>query len=335
MITFPDLQKERWQDCPRNPVVGYFDGEKARYAIGDPQVLLPGEFDGQWHMFYHGFLDDFVPYLYHLTSPDGVRWELFRQWQYNVGPINLFKDGDRFILYTTEIIKRDVKAAGMERNAFGKHVACIICARTSEDLEHWSDPWPVLLPDLSWEHVGPEACVRNPCVIRLPDGQYRMYYSGGSVRLPVCGYPEPTCIGVAESDSPLGGFVKQPLPILAPDTTIPYRNFACGGFKVFGWEDKYLALYNPICMDNEGLPRSSIAAMVSVDGLHWEEAPYGPFLVPQPEGWKKALVYQLDCVCADGEVRVYYNARDEWLDGIERIGLSILPDPEIKIRKLW
>ena len=28
---------------------------KEPYAIGDPQILTPDEFDGKWHMLYHSF----------------------------------------------------------------------------------------------------------------------------------------------------------------------------------------------------------------------------------------------------------------------------------------
>lgn len=333
-MQFPDLSPARWRDDENNPIVGYFFGEKARYAIGDPQILVPGDFDEQWHMFYHGFFDDYVPYLYHLVSPDGRKWSLKKHWQIDTGPVCLFKDGDVFILYTSEIIGRLMKKRGHARNPYGRHTATAICVRTSTDLEEWSEPHVVMLPDLSWETIGPEASVRNPSVVKLPNGRFRMYYSGGTVRLPVCGYPEPTCIGVAESDCALGGFVKRPDPILYPDTTIPYRNLACGGFKVFGWEGKFLALYNPICIDAEGKPRSAIAVMLSDDGLAWQEAPYNPILSPGAPEWKKALVYQLDCVTYNGETRIYYNSRDEWLDGIERIGLSFLPDPSLNIYKL-
>jgi len=93
--------------------------------------------------------------------------------------------------------------------------------------------------------------------------------------------------------------------------------------------------YNPICMDKEGLPRSAIAALVSDDGINFEEYPLNPIISPAADGWKKALVYQLDVALHNGEVRIYYNARDEWLDGIERIGMSAIYNPELKIRKLY
>ena len=334
-MNFPDLRAERWIDCEKNPIIGYFHGEKSRYAIGDPQILTPDEFDGKWHMLYHGFFDDYLPYLYHVVSDDGIEWRFQKRWQINVGPVCLFKDNDRFILYSSEVSWRAVKAEGLPKDYYGNGTAYIIRARTSTDLEEWSEPIDRIIPEFDWEKTGPEACVRNPCMVRLKDGRYRLYYSGGSVRLPVCGYPEPYAIGYAESDSPLSGFVKREQPILTPDENIPYRNFGCGGIKVYGWEDKFLALYNPICMDKEGLPRSAIAALVSDDGINFEEYPLNPIISPAADGWKKALVYQLDVALHNGEVRIYYNARDEWLDGIERIGMSAIYNPELKIRKLY
>lgn len=333
-MTFPDIRSERWTDNERNPIVGYFHGEKNRYAIGDPQILTPDDYDGKWHMFYHGFFDDYIPYLYHVVSDDGINWQFRKRWQLNVGPVYLFKDNGRFILYSSEVTWRAVKEEGKPKDCYGKGTAYIIRARVSTDLEEWSEPVDIIKPEYDWETTGPEACVRNPCMVRLPDGKYRLYYSGGSVLLKVCGYPEPYAIGYAESDSPLTGFVKREEPILLPDEGIPHRNFGCGGFKVFSWQDKYLALYNPIYIDNEDMPRSAIAAMISDDGIHFEEYPHNPIIAPAKEGWKKALVYQLDCVTYDGKVRLYYNARDEWLDGIERIGLSEISDPDLLIRKM-
>lgn len=335
-MDFPNLEREKWIDAKENPIVGYFHGEKNRYAIGDPQILLPQEFDEKWHMFYHGFFDDYIPYFYHLTSTDGMSWDFYKRWQMNTGPVSLFHDKveNRWILYSSEVIWRTLKEKGLPSDTYGKGVSYIIQARTSTDFEDWSEPIDILTVDLPWEKVGPEACVRNPCMTRLPNGKYRLYYSGGSVLLKICGYPEPYCIGCAESDSPLGGFVKREEPILKPDENIPYRNLGCGGFKVYGYEDKFLALYNPIYIDDEDMPRSAIALMMSEDGINWEEAPYNPIIVPAKDGWKKALVYQLDCVTHDGALRIYYNARDEWLDGVERIGLSTLKDKDIKIYKL-
>ncbi len=333
-MIFPNLQRERWQDEKNNPIVGYFYGEKNRYAIGDPQVVTPEEFDGKWHMFYHGFFDEGVPYFYHVISDDGLTWEFKARWQFNVGPTYMFRDKERWILYTSTVIYRDMRAQGRAEDTYGERVSYIIQARTSENFEEWSEPTDVILVDLPWERVGPEFCVRNPCMVRLPNGRYRLYYSGGSLNLDICNYPEPLHIGYAESDDPISGFVKRSEPILSPDLDNPYRNLGCGGFKVYGWEGKFLALYNPIYKDEEGMPRSAIAVMVSDDGVDWKEAPYGPIFLPGTAEWKKALVYQLDIATVGDELRIYYNARDEWLEGIERIGMSSLKDASISIHKL-
>lgn len=52
------------------------------------------------------------------------------------------------------------------------------------------------------------------------------------------------------------------------------------------------------------------------------------------EGWRKAIVYQLDLVAWNGEWRMYYNARSGWKDGIEKIGCSVTPIQGAPIRKL-
>lgn len=56
----------------------------------------------------------------------------------------------------------------------------------------------------------------------------------------------------------------------------------------------------------------------------WKDLPEN-LLIPPTEGWKKALVYQLDVVFNyEGKTIIYYNARDGWKEGTERIGASIL-----------
>ena len=79
MLNFPAWQRENWVEAPGNPVIGCFETPEAGYAIGDPQILVPGEFDGQWHAFYHGFYKDFKPF-YQL---DLVRWQNELRLYYN------------------------------------------------------------------------------------------------------------------------------------------------------------------------------------------------------------------------------------------------------------
>lgn len=75
--------------------------------------------------------------------------------------------------------------------------------------------------------------------------------------------------------------------------------------------------------DKEGKSRSAISLLVSKDGINWIDAPFNPVIYPTT-GWKKALVYQLDVVWYKDKVIIYYNARDGWREGIERIGASEL-----------
>ena len=82
MFEFPEWQRDKWMDLPQNPIIRYFDKEeKANAAIGDPQILVPGEADNEWHCFYHGFYDsDFLPYYHHLVSEDGIHWHMKKRW---------------------------------------------------------------------------------------------------------------------------------------------------------------------------------------------------------------------------------------------------------------
>ncbi|MDR2148031.1 MAG: hypothetical protein LBE91_16410 [Tannerella sp.] len=179
---------------------------------------------------------------------------------------------------------------------------------------------------------------RNPCVILLPDGRYRIYYSGGTVYLSDCGYGEPKNIFCAESDNPLGPFKKRGEPILTPDVNLPYRNYGCGGFKVFGYKSGYIAFYNPIYIDENQKSRSEIRMLYSVDGIDWKESDYNPIVTPDSNyAWRSAIIYQLDVIFWDDALWMYFNAREGWRGGIERIGAVRLPlngnEPLVKLQK--
>ena len=189
----------------------------------------------------------------------------------------------------------------------------------------------------SLEQEGKKIEARNPCMILLPDGRYRLYYSAGTVWLDDCDFEEPKYIFCAESDNPLGPFTKIAAPILLPDENLPFRNYGCGAIKVYGYGDGYLAFYNPIYIDDGGNSRSEIRMLVSDDGLEWTEAPCNPVIAPTEDGgWRSAIVYQLDVVCFENTARIYFNARDSWEGGVERIGCCVLDlDGDLPIRKLW
>lgn len=330
MTQFPQWQKEHWEDASGNPLVGYFEGEKKKFAIGDPQVIQPGEFDDGWHMFYHGFYENFKPYYHHLISADGWKWELKNKWQWDVGPSSLFYGGDRWFLYYTNVVSEQPSL----RTQYAADM--IISAKWTFDFEHWSEPFDVLAPSLPWETEGKKVEARNPCMVKVSDTCYRLYYSAGNVWLDLCDYEEPKYVSFADAPTPFGPFIKYGEPILAPRKDCVYRNFGAGGFKVFGYKEKLLAIYNPIYLEEQNIPRSALAIALSQDGVHWEDAPFNPIIVPdEGTSWKKAIVYQLDLALMDDELRLYYNARDEWLEGIERIGCSVYRGRDRSVRKLW
>jgi hypothetical protein len=108
------------------------------------------------------------------------------------------------------------------------------------------------------------------------------------------------------------------------DESDPWRNRGAGAIKVVYDEAKalYYGFNNGIYLDEEGRTRSAIMLMSSPDGLAWEQVYDRPIVGPGGDGWKKALVYQLDVARIGDEMWMYYNARSGWRVGRERIGLA-------------
>ena len=79
-MEFPNWQAERWQDLDQNPLIGPLRGNVPRAVIGDPQVILPGEFDDLWHMFLIG-----EGRFYKFDSADGTDWRLERDYRWGAG----------------------------------------------------------------------------------------------------------------------------------------------------------------------------------------------------------------------------------------------------------
>jgi len=328
----PDWGQERWREVPENPLIDPVIYGLPELVIGDPQILTPGQFDGQWHAFYHGFSHDsggWHTWFFHSVSPDGLRWEEVSREGGEVGIQCIFCDGDRWVQYYTATTN-----ATWDTELKQKYNT-IIRARTTTDFAQWSEPVDLIMPESPLEREGPLVEARNPCVIQLPDGRYRMYYSAGTVQLEDAGYEEPKYIFCAEADNPLGPFEKIEEPVLAPDTSLPYRNHGAGAIKVFGYGDGYVAFYNPIYIDQEGRSRADIRLLISGDGLEWEEAGCNPIVTPAPSiPWRSAIIYQLDVVPWSDQW-MFFNAREGWRGGAERIGaLRLDLDGEAAMVKL-
>ena len=314
IMNCPNLKSKNWHQAMGNPLVNRLrDIDSAGDAYGDPQIILPGCHDDMWHMFFHGFVTENgrgEQYFHHMISTDGISWKLHKRWASYMGQSFILKEKDVYFFYSSCY---DHSATNLKPVSIKLFV--------TKDFENFSEPIPLLEPEFEWELEGEYKQVRNPCVIRLPNGKYRMYYCGGVVVLPDLGYEEPKYVSIAESESPMGPFIKYGKPILSPDIAIPHRTLGSGAMKVFGYEGGYLALYNGIHRDSFGRSTSSISVLYSDDGIMWQEADYNPIICADT-GWRKAIVYQLDLVEWRKQLRIYYNARDEWRDGVEKIGMS-------------
>ena len=274
---------------------------------GDPSVLPPeASPDGRWHLFAWVFAG-----IVHYASPDGIAWtEVDRP--FKIGSVRpyVFRDGGQYHL----VFERFSQIAPPQ-------VSHIQIA-DSPDLVTWSEPVTILEASLDWEKET-QSTVGNPYIVAR-DGEYWLYYSASGVSLPDAGYTEPRYIGLARSGSLRGPYVKEPKPIVSPDPAVPWRNLGSGSLKLLGdrYGGKWVALENGIYKDGAGATHSAIQVIESDDGVSWHDACPSPPLAPTGAGWNKAFVYAFDTVRRGAEVRVYYNARDGWMDGVERIGFS-------------
>ena len=311
-MEFPAWEREKWQDRPENPLIAPLE-----QVIGDPQIILPGEFDDLWHLFCigRGHFDRF-------DSPDGIAWTLAHDHFWNSGPACVTCDGRQWIVLYS-------------RHGWPESADSVICGRTSADLAHWSEPVELIAPELGWEREGRVSQVRNPNLVRLPVGRFRLYYCGGTVWMDDMNFEEPKYIDFAEATGPLGPFEKRAEPILGPDPGISWRACSAGAMKVFRYGGSFLGLANGLYHDGEGHSRSAVEVLMSDDGVAWRDAPYGPIIEPSGDGWKKALVYQLDLRWFEGKLRLYYNARDGWRGAREWIGCSTLDWQGPSVEKLW
>ncbi len=289
-----------WVDHDANPLI---TPEPPEWIIADPTFIPPNESpDKKWHLFAHGILNG----IYHFISDDGFKW---KNTGYNLSsglrPF-LYKEGNVYYLLYEK----------MFTPLYGSIVLC-----KSSDLYNWADPKHILTPSLSWEGRISRR-VGNPCLIKN-NTKYRLYYSAGTVFLWDSIIPEPRYIGIAEAANIEGPYEKNSNPIIGPSKNHKYRNIGAGAIKVLQFNDLWVGFNNGIYKDRHGRSRSSILLLHSNDGLNWNDVFERPIIYPT-KGWKSAFVYQLDVKRIDDEYRLYYNARDGWFRGSERIGLARL-----------
>ncbi|MBI2058919.1 MAG: family 43 glycosylhydrolase [Nitrospirae bacterium] len=298
-----------WKDHPENPLI---EPPKPESIIADPTVLLPEKApDRKWHLFAHSLLG-----IHHYQSIDGVHWD-----RVTAGPPlfagarpYLYPEGGMFYLFYESFQSLTLDRSSLQ-------------IRTSSNLTDWSTPTTVLEPSLNWE-IGFQSTNGNPFIMKTGT-EYWLYYSANGVLQSDTGFSEPKYIGRAMASSPEGPFEKHPAPILEPRSDDPYRNQAAGSIKVFDekWRGRWLAFSNGIFHDAEGHSRSAIGILSSDDGLAWGKVCDRPVVGPEGDGWKSAFVYAFDVRRVGNQLWMYYNARDGWREGTERIGLATLNIP--------
>jgi hypothetical protein len=292
-----------WTEHPSNPLIGPPFPET---IIADPTFLDPSQTpDGRWHLFAHAVLSG----IHHYTSPDGVAWTRRPPALFGVGAIRpyLHREGETYYLFYEALT-----------DYYHSHIEL----RTSSDLFTWSDPTTVLSPELEWE-TGVLFTTGNPFLLER-DGEYWLYYSADGIFLQDTLYFEPKYVGVARSSSITGPYRREPMPLIGPSVTDPELNLGAGSIKLLAEPvaGRWLAFNNTIYNDDVGDSRSSIRLLHSSDGLRWEKACEEPVLGPEPDTWRRSFVYAFDVRPVGDSLWMYFNARNGWFSGTERIGLA-------------
>jgi hypothetical protein len=296
-----------WVEHPANPLIEPMGTES---MIADPTVLGPDASpDGRWHLFAHSLLG-----VHHFQSDDGIDWTLFQDAVVDAGALRPF-------LYVGE--------SGFELlwEDFADLTHSEIRVRHTDDLLTWGEPRTLLTVELDWEQ-DPLWTIGNPYLERRDD-QLWLYYSANGSYLPDTDFYEPRYIGLARADSIDGPWEREPEPLFVPEPADPWNNHGAGSIKLLDErvQGRLIALHNGIYISDEGQTGSAIEVLVSDDGLAWEQVCDGPVIAPDGDGWDAAFVYAFDTERAGDELRVYYNARDGWVPGSERIGLATLALP--------
>lgn len=308
MISVLDLKIEdmlslRWEEYANNPII---EPPFPSPILADPSFLPPGRTpDGLWHLFAHSIMG-----IHHFTSRDGLAWEreegvVSRK---SLRPFLFEKESTYYLFY--------------ERYVRLLPYLSQIEARHSKDLYSWSEPEVVLRPTLSWQKEGCRyGAVSNPSLVE-EEGDFRLYYSAGLIHMKDCRFSEPKYIGVATYGDIIGEYQAAPEPLIQPSAMDPYCNMGAGAVKVLRVGNGYVGFQNGIYWDTgTGHCSSAIRMITSLDGYTWDYNASEPFLKPEP-GWKKAFVYALDIRQVGERFYLYFNARDGWLLGKERIGLA-------------
>lgn len=169
---------------------------------------------------------------------------------------------------------------------------------------------PILKPEMEQEGVS----VMNPCVIWDEESEcFKMWYSAGETY-------EPNVICYAES---LDGIKwdKRNEPVLQKGDN-EWEKERVGGCQVIKENNLYRIYY----IGYQNIDVARICYAESLDGIEWKRPSNNLLLSPTQDGWDALAVYKPTVVMWNGNMRLYYNGRN---NNGEYIGLAI-KSPTVK-----
>lgn len=276
-----DFKKINWKLYPQNPIL---KSPCFTPLIADPSLILNTESpDGKFHLFCHTLFG-----IHRYESNDGFKWDfgklLFR---HGMRPF-VYKENNIFYLLYERYTPFQIVFSWFSSWKWNSHIEI----RTSKDLKTWSFPKKILEPSLNWHvHTSYGKSIGNPCLVKIENNKYRLYYSASLSLIPDCGFCEPTYIGAAESDEIFGPYTYLKNPLIFPDN--PNRNLAAGSIKVLKTENGFVGFENCIYQNSDGRSGSSIYLLNSTDGIKWDFLSKEPLLSPST-GWMKSHIYAMD-----------------------------------------
>ncbi len=309
-LCYKDISDAEFTLYAGNPVIKNFG---LSFVAADPSLLTPDDSPtGQWHLFCHTFTG-----IYRLDSADGVVFGkphkiCGRAMRPNINAI----DGRYYLFY-----ERTRTLLGNALTLLGGKWKSEIYLTQSCDLAQWTDPKPVIRQTRPFEKDKYGQMISNPFLLREGDA-FKLYYSCGQTFIKDCGFTEPKYISYAVSERIGEDYVSRPEPMIRPDPKSEYFNLCSGCLKVYKLNDCYIGLQNGI-FQREGKSHSAILLLRSDDGDNFE---FGKVLLSNQmqgdNGWMAQYVYASHLTLYNGELRLYFNARNtsNALKGREGIG---------------
>ncbi|QQG41805.1 MAG: hypothetical protein HYV90_00630 [Candidatus Woesebacteria bacterium] len=222
--------------------------------------------------------------LHHYMSDDGVNWKNFKFVKAFSIRPFIFKEKDIYYLFYEKL-----KFIIPLTTIYFSELQVV----SSKDLNNWSKPKTILKPTLSWQ--GTSVC--NPCVVKEKSG-FRLYYNANQKYFWDCFFSEPKYSGQAISKT-IDGYYRNVTN--APDETI-HHVLRVVENNIF--ETKWYK-------DEKGRSRSKVFLN-------------GKDFINPGRGFKKSFIYVCDGKKIGNKMFVYFNSRDGWFWGKERIGIKII-----------